>query len=102
MFYPLCRRYLRQSYAISRRRRPRPVSRRCADHRRRPLGAFDCQPPALLVAYRLRRNDFLFAVPLALAHDRVQGVSGILVQGIWPKGAKFVVLAASLVVATLS
>jgi peptidoglycan/LPS O-acetylase OafA/YrhL len=31
-----------------------------------------------------------------------QGVSGILVQGIWPKAAKFVVLAASLLLATLS
>jgi len=31
-----------------------------------------------------------------------QGVSGILAQGIWPKAAKFVVLAASFLVATLS
>jgi hypothetical protein len=31
-----------------------------------------------------------------------QGVSGILAQGIWPKAAKFMVLGASLLVATLS
>src|SRR5882724_10936623 len=88
MFYPPCRRYLRQNHAVPRRRCPRPVSRRRADYRRRPLGAVDCQPCALLVAHRLRWNDFLFALPLALAHDRVSGSFGNSRSGDLAKGSE--------------